>query len=241
MLKKALKIVLKVILWFFILSIASTIIFRWVPVPVTPLMLKRCVEQKMDGKSMKLTKDWESLDNISPHLQLAVVCSEDQNFLLHYGFDFKALKKAMINNEKGKRMRGGSTISQQTAKNVFLWDGRNYVRKAFEAYFTLLIEIFWSKERVMEVYLNVIEFGDGIYGAEAAAQHYFKKSAGKLSKEEAAILSSLLPNPRSYGKHINGKYIQGRKAWTLQQMRFWGGKLDYDKEEKERTPKERKR
>jgi monofunctional biosynthetic peptidoglycan transglycosylase len=166
-----------------------------------------------------------------------VVCSEDQNFLLHYGFDFKALKKAMINNEKGKKLRGGSTISQQTAKNVFLWDGRNYVRKAFEVYFTLLIEVFWSKERIMEVYLNVVEFGDGVYGAEAAAQHYFRKPAAKLTREEAAILSALLPNPRSYGKNINGNYIQGRKLWCLQQMRFWGGKLDYDKEEDESAQK----
>ena len=237
MIKRILKIVLKTIMWFFIVSIVSTLIFRWVPVPVTPLMLKRCVEQKIDGKSMKLSKDWVSLDEISPHLQLAVVCSEDQNFLLHYGFDFKALKKAMMNNEKGKKLRGGSTISQQTAKNVFLWDGRNYVRKAFEVYFTLLIETLWSKERIMEAYLNVIEFGDGIYGAEAAAQHYFKKSAAKLSREEAAILSSLLPNPRSYGKNINGRYIQGRKIWTLQQMRFWGGKLDYDKYEDDKEDK----
>ncbi len=231
-------------MWFFILSIASTILFRWVPVPCTPLMLKRCVQQKFDGKSMKMDKDWVSLEEISPHLQLAVVCSEDQNFLMHYGFDFKALKKAMINNEKSKKIRGGSTISQQTAKNVYLWDGRNYVRKAFEVYFTLLIETLWSKERIMEMYLNVVEFGDGIYGAEAAAKHYFKKSAAKLTREEAAILAALLPNPRSYGKHINGKYIQGRKVWCLQQMRFWGGKLDYDKyedEPEEKAPKKHKR
>jgi monofunctional biosynthetic peptidoglycan transglycosylase len=229
------------VLWFFILSIGSTIIFRWVPVPVTPLMLKRCIEQKMDGKSMKLQKDWVSIDEISPHMELAVVCSEDQNFLMHFGFDFKALKKAMVNNEKGKKLRGGSTISQQTAKNVFLWDGRNYVRKAFEVYFTLLIEVFWSKERIMEVYLNVIEFGDGIYGTEAAAQHYFKKPAAKLSREEAATLATLLPSPRRYGKVINGAYVQGRKQWVLQQMRFWGGKLDYDKEEDDKkVPAKRK-
>ena len=221
---------------FLILSIATTIIYRFVPVPVTPLMIIRCVEQKRDGKEMRLKKDWKSLDEISPHLQLAVVCSEDQNFLLHYGFDFKALKKAMLNNEKSKKIRGGSTISQQTAKNVFLWNGRNYIRKGFEAYFTLLIETAWSKERIMEVYLNVIEFGDGIYGAEAASQHYFKKPAAKLSREEAAILASLLPNPRVYGKNIGGNYIQGRKAWVMQQMRFWGGKLDFDKEEEEEKP-----
>ena len=236
MLRKLFKIVLRIVIGFLILSIATTIIYRFVPVPVTPLMIIRCVEQKRDGKEMRLKKDWKSLDEISPHLQLAVVCSEDQNFLLHYGFDFKALKKAMLNNEKSKKIRGGSTISQQTAKNVFLWNGRNYIRKGFEAYFTLLIETAWSKERIMEVYLNVIEFGDGIYGAEAASQHYFKKPAAKLSREEAAILASLLPNPRVYGKNIGGNYIQGRKAWVMQQMRFWGGKLDFDKEEEEEKP-----
>ncbi len=239
--RRVFRIIFKIILWFFILSIGGTIIFRWVPVPLTPLMLKRCIEQKMDGKPMKLQKDWVSLEEIAPHLQLAVVCSEDQNFLMHFGFDFKALKKAMIANEKGKKLRGGSTISQQTAKNVFLWDGRNYVRKAFEVYFTLLIEVFWSKERIMEVYLNVVEFGDGIYGAEAAAQHYFHKPAAKLTREEAAILSALLPSPRKYGKVINGNYIQGRKLWTLQQMRFWGGKLDYAKDDEEEKKPVRKK
>lgn len=229
--RRFLRIVVKIILWFFILSVASTILFRWVPVPVTPLMLKRCIEQKIDGKPMKLKKDWVSIDDISQHLELAVVCSEDQNFLMHFGFDFKALKKAMVNNEKKKKLRGGSTISQQTAKNVFLWDGRNYVRKAFEVYFTLLIELFWSKERIMEVYLNVVELGDGIYGAEAAAQYYFHKSAAKLSRDEAATLATLLPSPIRYGKAIKGNYVQGRKLWVLQQMRFWGGKLDYDKED----------
>ena len=231
MIKRLLKIIFKIIVGFLILSIATTIIYRFTPVPVTPLMLIRCVEQKSDGKPMKLSKDWKPLEEISSHLQLAVVCSEDQNFLLHYGFDFEALKKAMLNNEKHKKIRGGSTISQQTAKNVFLWNGRNYIRKGFEAYFTLLIETAWSKERIMEVYLNVIEFGDGIYGAEAASQHYFKKSAAKLSREEAAVLASLLPNPRVYGKNIGGNYIQSRKQWVLQQMRFWGGKLDFDKED----------
>ena len=238
------RITKKVIIWFFILSITSTILFRWVPIPVTPLMLFRCVGQKMDGKEMKLDKDWVSLDEISPHLQLAVVCSEDQNFLKHYGVDFGALKKALAENEKNKkagkkRFRGGSTISMQTSKNVFLWPGRDYIRKGLEFYFTFLIETVWNKERIMEVYLNVIEFGDGIYGAEAAAQHYFHKHASQLSREEAAILASLLPNPRQYGKNIHSSYINGRKAFVLQQMKFWGWVLDYDKEDKkeEKTTK----
>jgi len=197
-------------------------------------MLKRCIIQKSEGHEMKMQKDWVSLGEISENLQLAVVCSEDQNFLKHNGFDIKAIKKAMLENENGKRIRGGSTISQQTAKNVFLLDGRNYIRKAFEAYFTFLIELIWDKQRIMEMYLNVIEFGDGIYGAEAAAKHYFKKSADQLTREQAATLAVLLPNPRIYGQNTKGKYVQRRKNWTLQQMNFWGNELKYTSDEKEK-------
>lgn len=214
---------------FIVLSVVSVIIFRWVPVPITPLMLIRGVEQKMDGENFKLKHDWVSLDEISPKLQLAVVCSEDQNYLKHFGFDFKAIEKALKENEKGKRIRGGSTISQQTAKNVFLWPGRSYIRKAFEIWFTLLIEVFWSKERIMEVYLNSIEMGDGVYGAEAASQFWFHKSALKLSKDEASAIAAVLPNPLKYKATPPSQYINIRKAWIKQQMNFWGNKLDYDK------------
>lgn len=232
---------LKFAMWFGILSVASVILFRWVPVPITPLMLIRCVEQKADGKSMTLKHDWESLEQISPKLQLAVVCSEDQNYLKHVGFDFKAIEKAMKSNEAGKRIRGGSTISQQTAKNVFLWPGRSYIRKAFEAYFTLLIELIWSKERIMEVYLNSIEMGDGIYGAEAAAQYWFKKKASGLTKDECAAIAAILPNPRVYKANPPGTYIAKRKAWIKQQMNFWGNQLDYDKYKDEDEEPETKR
>lgn len=225
---------------FIILSIVSVIVFRWVPVPLTPLMLIRCVEQKSDGKDMRLKHDWVPLEEISPKLQLAVVCSEDQNYLKHYGFDWGAIEKAMNENGKGKRIRGGSTITQQTAKNVFLWNGRSYIRKAFEAWFTLLIEIFWSKERIMEVYLNSIEMGDGIYGAEAAAQFWFKKSAEKLTKDEAAAIASILPNPRKYNANPPSGYISGRKAWVKKQMDFWGNKLDYDKYKDDEEPENKK-
>ncbi|MCB0409451.1 MAG: monofunctional biosynthetic peptidoglycan transglycosylase [Flavobacteriales bacterium] len=232
MLSRIWKFLWKVSLWFLAISICLVILFRWVPIYFTPLMVIRCVEQKMDGKEMKLDKTWKPLEEISPSLQLAVVCSEDQNFLKHHGFDFGAIKKAMKHNEKSKRKRGASTISQQTAKNVFLWPGRSWIRKGFEVYFTFLIELFWSKERIMEVYLNVIEMGDGIYGAEAASQAYFKKSAHKISKQQAATISSVLPNPIQYNAKKPSSYLQGRINWTLQQMRFWGGKLDYDKEKK---------
>lgn len=178
---------------------------------------------------MVLKHTWVDLEDISPKLQLAVVCSEDQNYLKHYGFDFGAIEKAMKANEQGKKLRGASTISQQTAKNVFLWPGRSYIRKAFEVYFTLLIEVFWSKERIMEVYLNSIEMGNGIYGAEAAAQHWFKKPAKKLTRDESAAISSILPNPLKYVANPPGPYISRRKDWIKKQMSFWGNQLDYDK------------
>lgn len=226
-----------------ILSVGSTILYRWVPVPLTPLMIIRCVEQMNDGKSMTLKHDWVSLDEISPKLQLAVVCSEDQNYLKHYGFDWGAIEKAMKSNDSGKKIRGGSTISQQTAKNVFLWQGRSYIRKGFEAYFTLLIETFWSKERIMEVYLNSIEMGNGIYGAEAAAQYWFKKSAAKLNKDESSAIAAILPNPLKYVANPPSAYISKRKTWVKQQMSFWGNKLDYNKynDEDEVTDKKEER
>lgn len=219
----------KTCLAFFVLSIGSVIIYRWVPVPITPLMLIRDVEQFKNDKGVIMEHDWVSLEEISPKLQLAVVCSEDQNYLKHFGVDWGAIQKAMKENEKGKRVRGGSTITQQTAKNVFLWQGRSYLRKGLELWFTLLIEVFWSKERIMEVYLNSIEMGNGIYGAEAAAQHWFHKSAKKLSKDEAAAIAAILPNPLRYKANPASSYIVQRKAWIKQQMNFWGNKLDYDK------------
>ena len=224
----------KASLWFFGISVFIVILFRWVPVPITPLMVIRSVEYKMDDKDVTFQKKWKPLEELSHHLQLAVVCTEDQNFLWHYGIDFGALEKAMDNREGRKRRRGASTISQQVAKNVFLWNGRNYVRKGLEVYFTLLIETFWSKERIMEVYLNVAEMGTGIYGAEAAAQAYWKRPAAKLTREQAATLASVLPNPRKYSAKRPGPYVQRRISWTLQQMRFWGGRLDYDREKRVR-------
>jgi monofunctional biosynthetic peptidoglycan transglycosylase len=226
------KFCLKFFLWFLAISIVLVILFRWIPIYVTPLMVTRMVEQKMDGKEMKLSKTWKPLEEISPDLQLAVVCSEDQNFLKHNGFDFGAIEKAIKHNEKSKKKRGASTISQQTAKNVFLWEGRSWVRKGFEVYFTLLIETFWSKQRIMEVYLNIVELGDGVYGAEAASQEFFKKPANKISKEQAATLAVVLPSPLRYNAKKPSSYLRGRINWTLKQMRYWGGKLDYDKENK---------
>jgi len=211
-----------------VLSVSIVVLYRFVPVPVTILQLTRCVEQFENDKPIRLKKHWVSLAEISNKIQLAVVCSEDQKFLNHNGFDVEAIEKAIEHNRKGKRVRGASTISQQTAKNVFLWQGRTWIRKGLEVYFTSLIELIWSKERIMEVYLNVIEMGDGIYGAEMVSQIYFKKSASELSTAEAALLASILPNPRIYSATNPSSYPRGRQTWTMTQMMHWGGKLDYE-------------
>lgn len=226
MIKKILLWTKKALKWFFILSILSVIIFRFVPVPITPLMITRCIDQKIAGKEMTLSHDWEPIENISPNLQKAVIASEDGTFLTHYGFDFGAMNKAFKGNLKGKRIKGGSTISQQTVKNVFLWQGRSYVRKILEAYFTVLIEIFWSKERIMEVYLNSIEMGEGVYGAQAASQHWFRTDAKNLSKLQAASIAAILPNPRKFTATNSSGFIERRKSRILKHMGYIR-KLDY--------------
>lgn len=209
-------------LWFFGLSILSVLIFKWIPVPITPLMMTRAIENKLEGKDMILTHNWEPLENISVNLQKAVIASEDGNFLKHNGFDFDAMQKAFKNNNRGKKLKGGSTISQQTAKNVFLWQGRSYIRKGLEAYFTVLIELIWGKERIMEVYLNSIEMGTGVYGAEAAAQHWYKKPAADLTPIQAAGIAAILPNPRKFKATNSSSYIERRKSKIVRVMRFVG-------------------
>lgn len=209
----------KMALWSFLLSIGLTIFYRFVPVPFTPLMLIRLVEQASDKeKDLRLFKDWVPISEISKHAAQAVFGAEDQNFLIHKGFDFEAMEKAWENNKKGKRIKGASTITQQTVKNVFLWPSRSYVRKGLEAYFTVLVELLWSKERIMEVYLNVIEMGDGIYGIEAAAQAYYKKPASKLNRSQAAMIAAVLPNPRRWTPSRPTVYITKRQSWILHQM-----------------------
>jgi len=205
------------------LSLFFVLLFRFVPVPVTPLMVIRVVEQLSDGKKPLLRHNWVSLTAISDNLRLAVVCSEDQNFPSHSGFDFKAIERSVEASIKGtKRLRGASTISQQTAKNVFLWPDRSWVRKGLEVYFTVLIETLWSKERILEVYLNSIEMGNGIFGAEAASRYYFKKNARNLSRTQAATLAAILPSPREYSATHPTPYIRGRIAWIIEQMNHWG-------------------
>lgn len=226
--KRILHFIKRFLLWFFAISILSVIVFRWLPIPITPFMVVQGVKQIADEKRIfRFKKDWASIENISPNLQLAVMCSEDQNFLSHHGFDLDAIEKALQHNEKSKRKRGASTISQQTAKNVFLYDGRNWIRKGLEVYFTFLIELIWNKERIMEVYLNVIEFGDGIYGVEAASQQYYKTSAKKITRSQAALLAAVLPAPRKYSAIKPSSYILKRQSWILNQMNNLGGELVY--------------
>ena len=186
-------------------------------------MLIRSVEQLSEGKKIQLRHNWVSINAISKDLPLAVICSEDQNFPNHFGFDFKAIERSLDSSLKGtKRLRGASTISQQTAKNVFLWPHRSWIRKGFEVYFTLLIELVWSKERILEVYLNSIEMGDGIYGAEAASRFYFKKNAKNISRTQAAAIAAILPNPREYSANPPSPYIKSRIRWITGQMNQWG-------------------
>lgn len=209
----------KTTMWFFIISIGLTIIYRFVPVPITPLMVIRLVEQTFDSeKKVRLYKDWVPMSEISRHAPQAVFAAEDQKFLTHKGFDFEAMEKAWENNKKGKRIKGASTITQQTVKNVFLWPGRSYLRKGLEAYFTVLVELLWSKERIMEVYLNVIEMGNGIYGIEAASQAYYNKPAAKLNRNQAAMIAAVLPNPIRWTPTKPTGYIRGRQSWIMRQM-----------------------
>lgn len=222
MFKKILRFIWKAMLWFFAISLFLVVLFKFIPVPFTPLMVIRSIEQKTDGKPMILSHDWVPLEDISPNLQKAVIASEDQHFLSHHGFDFNALEKAYENNQKGKKIKGGSTISQQTAKNVFLWPGRSYIRKAFEAYFTLLIELIWGKERIMEVYLNSIEMGDGVYGAQEASRVWYRKDAANLTRREAAGIAAILPNPRKFKATNSSSYINRRKNAIERQMRYIG-------------------
>ena len=239
MIKKWFRFLGRIIILFVLASILSVIVFRFLPIPITPLVVQRVVEQGIEkNRNIRFKKSWVPISKISQYMQLAVVCSEDQKFLKHFGFDIDAIKKASIHNKKNKRTHGASTISQQTAKNVFLLPTRSYIRKGLEVYFTFLIECLWSKERILEVYLNVIEFGDGIYGVQAASTIFFHKDAGKLSTGEAALLAAVLPNPLKYKVDQPGKYLLKRKNWIIRQMSHWGYHLDLESAEIENTSEE---
>ena len=215
-------IVKKMVRWALSLFFASTILavvaYRFVPVYVTPLMVIRCLQ----NGNLTMHHHWVPLDEVSPHMPVAVMASEDSRFLLHHGFDFNAIGSAAKRNlkHKGGKKFGASTISQQTAKNVFLWPGRSWVRKGFEVYFTALVELLWSKQRIMEVYLNSIEMGDAIYGVDACAEYNFGKTAAELSRGDCALIAATLPNPRRFSSRNPSGYMRLRRRQIMANMRY---------------------
>jgi monofunctional biosynthetic peptidoglycan transglycosylase len=220
--KKILKKALTILKWIAIAYLSFTlflvILFSFVNPPVTPLMIKRVIEQKAEGKKVMLKKKWMPLKKISPYMVKAVVASEDNRFLDHWGIDLDAIQKAVEYNKRHKRKHGASTITQQVAKNLFLWPARTYLRKGFELYFTVLIETIWSKKRIMTVYLNIIETGDGLYGTEAAANKYFHKTSAQLTQGEAALIAAALPNPRRRNPATPTAYMLKRQNRIISLM-----------------------
>ncbi|MDG6894981.1 monofunctional biosynthetic peptidoglycan transglycosylase [Volucribacter amazonae] len=205
--------------------VGITLLFRFMPVPFSAYMAQQKIMAWVQGDfTTKLDYQWVSLDNIAWQMQLAVIAAEDQKFFDHYGFDWQAIKSAVKNNQNSMRLRGGSSLSQQTAKNLYLWHGQSWLRKGLEVPTTLVLESLWSKQRILEVYLNIAEFGEGIFGVEAASQHYFNKSAKQLNQQEAALLAAVLPNPIIYQVNRPSAYVLRRQAWILQQMNQLGGK-----------------
>lgn len=217
------RLIFKIILWaiglFFVSSMLAVVLYRWVPVKVTPLMYIRSLQHPDDPTYADWQHRWVPLDSISPYMPVAVMASEDQRFLSHNGFDLKAIEQARREYERGGRRRGASTISQQTAKNVFLWPRSSWIRKGLEAYFTFLIELVWPKERIMEVYLNSIEMGPGIYGVEAVAQANFGCSAAALSRSDCALIAATLPNPLRFSSRTPSAYMLKRQNQIKREMK----------------------
>ena len=220
MFSKIQKYLRMLLVFFFASTILSVVLLKWCPVYVTPLMLIRSVQQMARGEKIRMKHHWVSMDSeMSIYMPVAVMASEDQRFLQHHGFDFTEIGKAIGERAAGKRIRGGSTISQQVAKNVFLWPGRSWVRKGLEAYFTILIELIWGKHRIMEVYLNSIEMGDGIYGADAVAWQTFGRPASQLTRPNCALIAATLPNPLKYSSLEPSRYMLRRQSQIMVQMR----------------------
>ena len=217
---------LRRLLWLPVVFVAVTFLqvapLRLIDPPTSAFMLWRQVDG-LGEKGFSLRQQWRDYDQISAHLPISLVAAEDQKFPQHHGFDLEAIDKALDSNAQGGRVRGGSTISQQVAKNLYLWSGGGYFRKALEAWYTVLIELTWSKQRILEVYMNIAEFGDGVYGAEAAAQAFFNKPASALTAAESALLAAVLPNPKQYSARNPGPYVQRRAAWIQRNARNLGG------------------
>ena len=216
------------LLWLPLVFVLATtlqvLVLRFVDPPFSAFMLARQMQAVGEGDwNFRVAYDWRDRGDIASHLPVAVVAAEDQNFARHHGFDLEAIEQARRNNARGRKVRGASTISQQLAKNLFLWSGRSWVRKGIEAWYTLLIETLWPKSRILEVYVNVAEFGDGVYGAQAAARTYFGKDASRLSTAEAARLAAVLPSPKRYSAASPGPYVQRRTREIQRQMRQIGG------------------
>jgi len=222
LLKLAIRVLQMLLILFIGTSLLAVILFRFINPPITLLMIERGFERKAAGKDWKIDKQWKSFDEIADPMKRAAVAAEDQSFLENHGFDFRAIEKAIKKNAHSKKLIGGSTISQQTAKNVFLWPGRSMIRKGFEAYFTMLMEVFWSKKRIMEVYLNVIETGDGIYGVEAASQAYFHKPASQLTNQQSAAIAVIFPNPLKWSATHPTRYLRHRQYLIMKNMRRLG-------------------
>ena len=206
-----------------LVSIAAVLVLRWVPPVTSAMMIERWIQAKWQGREYSTRYHWVGWNRVAPWAPLAAVAAEDQRFAEHRGFDMESIQDAIEDAERGRRLRGASTISQQVAKNLFLWSGRSYVRKGLEAYFTALVEALWPKRRILEVYVNIAEMGDGVFGVEAASQRFFRKPASKLRPEEGALLAAVLPNPRRFRVDRPSAFVAERQSWILRQMEQIGG------------------
>ena len=220
--RKTSSLLFKLILLFVVISFFQVVMLKWIDPFTSSVMIQRQIGNIFSGEGF-INYSWVDYDNISKQAALAVVASEDQNFPYHIGFDFEQIDKAIKENKRRNHLRGASTITQQVAKNLFLWEGRSIVRKGIEAYYTILIEFFWSKERILEVYLNISEMGKGVFGIGAASIIYFKKRPLKLNKSEGALIAAVLPNPKRYSIRNPSVYVRSRQQWIMKQMDLLGG------------------
>ena len=223
------KWILKLSILFFVISVLLVFSMRWINPITSSIMIQRQITGLFDGEFELVKYHWVDYDDVSKFMPIAIVAAEDQNFPKHFGFDFKQIEKALKENKRGRRVRGASTITQQVAKNLFLWEGKSFVRKGVEAYFTLLIELLWDKKRILEVHMNIAEMGDKIFGVGTASVAYFKKPAAKLTISQAALLAAILPNPKKYSAVKPSGYVRGRQSWIVRQINSLGG-ADYLKD-----------
>lgn len=217
------RFVLRLVALVLILSVGSVLLFRWLDPPTTAFIVRERLSAGEPGKPRTVQYRWVDWEQISPHIKVAVIAAEDQKFPSHHGFDLESINDALEDRERGRRVRGASTLSQQVAKNLFLWPGQSWVRKGLEAYFTVLIETLWPKRRILEVYVNIAEFGSGVFGVGAASEIYFKKSAARLNAPDAALLAAVLPSPKRMKVRSPSRYVRARQDWIMGQMRGLGG------------------